>query len=357
MTMKYSNMRPKVSLVVPIYNVEVYLPKCIDSLLAQTLDDIEIILVDDGSPDCSGMISDEYARKHANISVVHQRNSGLGPARNSGMKIATGEYIGFVDSDDWANPTMFEKLYNAAVSVNADICVGGHCNVSNGDVIQKCVHPYSGRVLSSRNDILKVREELFGHLPEDTEKDAFPMQVWTSIYRRDFVISSGLQFRNILSEDTMFNLDAYRSARSIVFIGETGYCYRNENQPSIMRSFSEKKLEQYEDFIQALYSEAKNSDNAEICCLRVKRAAIQYVRLYAGLVENSNLSLSMKKQHLRVLVETDMMRKYCAGYPLSTLPRGQRVFQQALEGKHFYVALLLLWAKRTMRQMNKIIAI
>ena len=127
--------------------------------------------------------------------------------------------------------------------VNADICVGGHCNVSNGAVIQKCEHPYSGRVLSSRNDILKVREELFGHLPEDAEKEAFPKcQVWTSylsfrilLYLLDCILET------FFLKITMFNLDAYRSAKSIVFIGETGYCYRNENQPSIMRSFFRKK--------------------------------------------------------------------------------------------------------------------
>lgn len=95
---------PKVSIIVPIYNVEKYLNKCVDSLINQTLKEIEIILVDDGSKDSSGLIADSYAEKDKRITVIHQCNAGLGPARNSGMKVASGEYIGFVDSDDWVKP-------------------------------------------------------------------------------------------------------------------------------------------------------------------------------------------------------------------------------------------------------------
>ena len=107
-------MIPKVSIVVPMYGVEPFLNKCVDSLLAQSLHDIEIILVDDGSPDRCGEIAEEYAIKDNRVKVIHQKNSGLGPARNTGMAAATGEYIGFVDSVDWANNCMFERLYNAA---------------------------------------------------------------------------------------------------------------------------------------------------------------------------------------------------------------------------------------------------
>lgn len=343
-------VQPKVSVVVPIYNVEPYLSECVDSLLSQTLSDIEIILVDDGSPDRCGDIADEYAKENTNIKVIHQNNSGLGPARNSGMMVAEGEYIGFVDSDDWVKPEMFEQLYKFAAQSDADICIGGHCDVSNGTVLLEKKHPYAGKVLINSHDINHVREQLFGHLPEDDETEAFPMQVWTSIYRRDFILSFGLRFRNILSEDTMFNLDAYKVARAMVFTAGTDYCYRMDNQPSIMRSFSENKLYQYENFVKALYIEAENSDNWELCCLRVKRAATQYVRLYAGLVENSGLLLLEKKRYLHTLSQSNMMKKFCAGYPLETLPVLQRIFQQALENGHFYIALLLLWTRRMMKK-------
>ena len=98
----------KVSVVIPVYKVEKYLPKCIDSLLNQTLRDIEIILVDDGSPDKCGKICDLYAQADDRIKVIHKENGGLSDARNVGMKYATGEYLGFVDSDDYVTPDMFQ---------------------------------------------------------------------------------------------------------------------------------------------------------------------------------------------------------------------------------------------------------
>ncbi len=111
----------KLSIIVPIYNAEKYLTKCVDSILAQTLTDFELILVNDGSTDDSPSICDEYAKKDPRIKVIHKENGGQADARNVGLDIAKGEYIGFVDSDDYIEPVMYEELYNLAISQNADI--------------------------------------------------------------------------------------------------------------------------------------------------------------------------------------------------------------------------------------------
>ncbi len=111
----------KVSILVPVYNVEAYLPKCLDSLIGQTLREIEIICIDDGSTDRSGEILDEYAEKDKRIRVVHQDNGGYGKAMNAGLHFAQGEYIGVVESDDFAAPEMFSQLYKAAVQNRAQI--------------------------------------------------------------------------------------------------------------------------------------------------------------------------------------------------------------------------------------------
>ena len=102
--------KPSLSIVVPVYNTEKYLKQCVDSLTSQTLNEIEIILVDDGSTDGSGAICDEYAAKDSRIKVIHKENGGLGFARNSGLEMAQGEFVGFVDSDDWVDLDFFEKL-------------------------------------------------------------------------------------------------------------------------------------------------------------------------------------------------------------------------------------------------------
>jgi len=128
-----------ISVVVPVYNVEAYLPECLDSILNQTYRDIEIILVDDGSTDRCGEICDEYARRDARIRVFHTNNRGLAVARNLGLEHVRGSYVSFIDSDDWIEPDSMEKLLNAVVQYNADIAVGKVCReyIGHSDKFQK----------------------------------------------------------------------------------------------------------------------------------------------------------------------------------------------------------------------------
>ena len=112
-----------ISIIVPVYNMEKYLARCVDSIIAQTYDKIEIILVDDGSTDNSSSMCDHYARKDERIKVVHKLNGGLSDARNAGFAVATGSYIGYVDSDDWIEPDMYEKMYYACVENDAELAV------------------------------------------------------------------------------------------------------------------------------------------------------------------------------------------------------------------------------------------
>lgn len=120
---------PLISVIIPVYNVEAYLPKCIDSVLAQTYENLEIILVEDGTKDSSGIICDQYAGKDSRIRVIHKENGGLSSARNAGMEIARGEYFGFVDSDDWIEPETYECLMALAQKYDADLVCGGRYDV------------------------------------------------------------------------------------------------------------------------------------------------------------------------------------------------------------------------------------
>lgn len=129
---------PSISIIVPAYGVEGFLPKCIESLINQTYKNIEIILVDDGSKDCSGQICDEYADKDNRIVVIHKENGGLSSARNAGLEVASGEWIMHVDGDDWIEPQMVELLYKQAVKANADI------------VFTDCWYDYPNRSIASK---------------------------------------------------------------------------------------------------------------------------------------------------------------------------------------------------------------
>ena len=124
----------KLSIIVPVYNAAPYLPACIESILNQTLTDIEILLIDDGSTDSSGAICDVYAAKDKRINVVHKKNGGVSSARNAGLALATGEYVGWVDADDYIEPDMFEYLYKLAINYKADIAECGYASVDGEKV-------------------------------------------------------------------------------------------------------------------------------------------------------------------------------------------------------------------------------
>lgn len=331
----------KVSVVVPMYNVELYLRECVDSILNQTLEDIEVILVDDGSPDNCGEIASEYAEKDSRVKVIHQKNAGLGPARNTGIANASGEYIGFVDADDWVLPKMFERLYEEAKKNNADIVVGGHREYLQGKEHDYYHHPLEGRTYNKKNEIEDIRVLLYGRNLDDNDIEPFPMRVWTSIYRLSMIRDACLKFENVMSEDTLFNLDAYNKADVITFINSADYCYRMGNHSSITRSFSNTTLNKYSEFLTKLYEKSLSEKKRE-CSERVKRTAVSYSRMYVYTLLNSSLKWEKKKEYYFKFVQSDFFVRYCSTYPLQSLPLLQRIFQNQLLKHNFYTSMILM---------------
>lgn len=338
--MKTNSSNPKVSIIVPMYNVEQYLDQCIQSIIAQTLNEIEIILIDDGSPDCCGEKADQYAKKDGRIKVIHQKNLGLGPARNTGIEAAAGEYIGFVDSDDWVKPQMFEQLYTNAVKNNADIVSGGNQEYKYGKVTKTIEHPLAGEVFTNLQKIEKIRKNFYGHSQDDPTVEAFPMAVWIAIYKRDIIMQSGVRFKEILSEDTIFNLSIYKYAKAISFIDRTDYCYRKEERQSITQSFSENIIYRYRDFLLELFRLAEEENDNE-CKARVQRMAIDTCRFYVRLVGKSQDSFKQKKEYIRRLVAMEEVKECWKDYPINKLPMQQRIFQGQILKEHYGIALLL----------------
>lgn len=163
---------PKISIIVPVYNVENYVSKCIESIINQTYKDVEIIIVNDGSTDKSGDICDYYSKKDARIILIHQENQGLSMARNNALDIASGDYIGFVDSDDWIAPDMYGTLYNNAIEHDADISM---CNFYYVSETGEC-SPYS-----NENQPIKVLEGIHKIAHNIRLNNDY---VWNRLYRR-----------------------------------------------------------------------------------------------------------------------------------------------------------------------------
>ncbi len=225
-----------ISIIVPVYKVEKYIHKCIESILNQTYDKLEIILIDDGSPDSCPKICDDYALRDNRIKVIHQKNQGLSSARNKGIELAKGEYIGFVDSDDYIEPSMFQDLYNTIVENNADISI---CNfyVINNKSKEKTVK--NGLKNKQYNKIEALKEILL-----DNEIQSY---AWNKLYKRELFENVkypvGKKYEDI---GTTFYL--FEKSNRIQYIGKPEYNYLNR-EDSIVFNYNEQTIIDYIDII------------------------------------------------------------------------------------------------------------
>lgn len=217
----------KISIIVPIYNVEKYLERCIESILKQTYTNIELILVNDGSLDKCGTICDEYAEKDNRIKVIHKINSGLSSARNAGLSIATGNYIAFIDSDDWIKEDMVAYLYFLIKKYEADISICGYFAV---DKKFKMNHNFETEKIDlfDKNEILN----LYFRVDKNVRGIMF---VWRRLYRKE--ILQGISFtEGMTSEDIDFSYRIFNRCEKCVVGNLKKYFYNLENNNSITRS-------------------------------------------------------------------------------------------------------------------------
>ncbi len=218
----------KISIIIPVYNSEKYLRTCLDSITNQTLKDIEIIIVDDGSVDKSSEIYNEYLNKDDRIIVIKQTNQKQGAARNRGIEISKGEYIGFVDADDYVDLTFFEKLYETATRYEADMAIAGLIKVCAGKKKYKWKFEPE-KLLTSDYD-----KFILGH----QIKNAAP---YNKIYKRDFIEKNQIRFKeNIFYEDGPFTVQAVYYANKMITVPEIFYYYL-KNPTSTVNSKQTKK--------------------------------------------------------------------------------------------------------------------
>lgn len=228
--------KPLISVIIPVYNVEKYFPACLDSVCNQTLRELDIIVVDDGSTDRSGDIAEEFAQKDPRIRVVHQRNGNPGATRNLGLEMVSGEYIGFVDSDDWIDPDMYERLYQAARATQADLVVTGVCVEFIRD--KRVLHQQITNV-----DTIEDPEMLLELFFQLMEKNLFAYPV-NKLYRTNLLKAEKLFFPDILPyEDLVFNLKYYRAVKTVSLISGTPYHYMRRDELSAAGAYSSIHLD------------------------------------------------------------------------------------------------------------------
>ena len=225
---------PLVSVIVPVWNVEPYLRQCLDSLVTQTLQDIEIVCVDDGSTDGSGVILDEYAAKDARVRVVHQPNGGAGKARNAGLDLARGDYLFFCDPDDWAETDMLERMHAAAAENGADVVLAGRY-VETGE--EGAIEPKRLVPPEKAKDVFRGVD-----LGDDLFKVVKPYP-WEKLFRRQHVVEQGIRYQEIVSNnDWYFTYSAVTSATRIVSVDKAFYHYRINREGSLQNTKQKSPL-------------------------------------------------------------------------------------------------------------------
>lgn len=328
---------PKVSIIVPIYNVEKYLHRCIDSLRNQTFQDIEIILVDDESPDNCPQMCDDYAKVDTRIKVVHKKNGGLGYARNSGLEVAKGDYVAFVDSDDYVELDMIDKLYQECVSnrldvIFADFYVDGNSGFKKSPSFEKL---YDAPKL-----LEELRLDMIGSEPEFPSCSKIQYSVWRGLYSLKLINENKLQFpseREYISEDIVFNLDFLKLAKraKVLPLKFYHYCF---NGTSLTHSYREDRWEKQVFLLKYLYTHITDFTNQEEFKLRIGRTAFAYCKIAITQELRRNISSYDKVKAINTIINTQDFLNFINNYPIRRLPLKWKMFAYLV---HYKLSIIL----------------
>lgn len=321
--------RPKVSIIVPIYDVEKYLDCCMSSLLNQTLKDIEIIMVDDGSPDNCPKMCDEYAKKDNRVKVIHKKNAGLGMARNSGLEVATGEYVAFVDSDDYVDLDAYERLYDVAKENELDMLRFGLDRFVDEDSLIGENHSSEVQVLDDYSDIRQLSLCIYSEpLFKEQEHLFSGGSVCVVLFKHCFLVNNRLSFtseKKMLSEDFVFTYECYKFIKRVGNIPFTFYHYRfNPNSITTHVDLMKmNKVYEFCDYFTKLY--ANDGFSQKIATVYPMGYYLSAMRAQAKLVLLSDLSLKEKKKWFQDVAIHPYTKLVGKEYPLGKMTRFQRI--------------------------------
>lgn len=317
---------PLISVIVPVYKVEKYIRKCVNSILSQTFSDFELFLVDDGSPDDCGKICDEYAKKDDRIIVIHKENGGLSDARNVAMDRMTGKYVTFIDSDDYVAENHLETLLNSLIQTNADIAMSNVSSVLNG----KC-----------DDDFYKPVTEITVYRGRDIFKTIYRPNAWGKLYNSNMF--SDIRYPvGRLYEDAFVYHDVLAKVNRLVFTGVNSYFYLMRDD-SIMHQ--EYKIA-FTDIVDAIMLRVKKLEELGLQDLaddnRVfiySRVAVAFANLDASVPENKNRLIEIKKlydsEYPRLMKTTDNQKQKFRYWLLKNNPN----LHSRLFGKKMSIAL------------------
>lgn len=276
-------MNPLISIIVPIYNVEKYIRTCIESILAQTYRNVEVIIVNDGSTDQSLAVISDLICSHHNVKVINQKNQGVSVARNTGIDVATGKYIIFVDPDDKIMPGFVSSLYQIADKTGADI-VRGSFRDFNGNIPKGWVPDFN---VPTNCGTIVLDQFLSSNIS---------FVVWSSIFRLDFINSNHIRFTPgmILTEDRDFTIRAYMLAKLVATSPEPNYAYRINRPGSILTTKTTKnaqKMSLSEEKVISQFISMLKHEESDVLCSLILKSIYACMRDWTGIIVRNNLSL------------------------------------------------------------------
>lgn len=349
--------QPKVSIIVPVFNAEKYLKRCIDSLKNQLLADIEIILVDDFSTDSSPRICDKAAEEDNRIKVIHKVNEGAGKARNAALEIATGEYIGFVDSDDYVELEMFATLYDTAIKYNSDLVmsgvqfVDGNMFSEKGECIKKTYFDKDTHFETS-DELKKLRMGIVGSEPYDSDDSKYGMSIWKNLFRHEIIKKNNIFFeseREILSEDALFMIDYISCINKATGINAAFYNYCR-NGESISKSYKKDRFEKSLVFVDAVkqrFEKDIKSDEYDVYINRFWQAMCRVLCSQEIMhAADNNVKYADLKKRLKTVCTNDLTVKALQSYPIGYLPLKQRIFAYGIKYRLYFLLKILVGLRR-----------
>ncbi len=345
--------QPKVSIIVPVYNVEKYLERCVNSLKNQTLADIEIILVDDSSTDSSLEICNKMATDDSRIKVLHKVNEGAGKARNEALKVATGEYIGFVDSDDFVEKEMFEVLYKKAQKYSSDLVMSGVLFVDGnmfsekGECIRKTYFDKDTH-FETEESLKKLRMGIVGATPDDCDDSKYGMSIWKNLFRKEIITEKNITFqseREMLSEDALFMIDYISCIKKATGINEAFYNYcRNED--SISKSYKKDRFEKSLVFVNEVEKRFQKDIKPQEYRVYIDRFWQAMCRVLCSqeimYARDNNIKYKDLRKRLKAICTHSLTLQALKSYPIGKLSLKQRVFAYGMKYKQYFMLKLLV---------------
>lgn len=316
-------MTPLVSVIVPVYNVEKYLQQCVESLLNQTYSKIEILLIDDGSKDNSGQICDIFAERYKKVMTLHKQNSGLGLTRNYGLKRINGDYVTFVDSDDYLQQDVIQNLVDGLEDGKNDTVIGGFTKVTDAGK-KLYIESYPEEVINQGKVYSHLFNRMLGSSP--CGHDSLKPSVWNALYSVDLIRKYDLQFvseRKLISEDIVWDSEYYRYSQSVKVINSSNYYYRF-NPDSLSQKYKSDKFQKCVYFFKYMVNKLSESEIAEDARLRQTRNLFVAVRSCCS--QGSNRSFSQVYQSIKEICANQTLQSAINQYPINKLGIKQRIF-------------------------------